>query len=176
MSVPRDVQPGLDRFGGRNALIALVVGVAGHNGHADLVDFDIARPLEATAVQYESDIDDIRPPWQAADDILGVRHLRNALGVHETGDLHAPDARVDRPAHELNFCVRREDLRLALQTVAGADFYNRDFSRLVAHRGLLSQRENNIVYEVRAHTIRTSKTCRARATVGYLMRPAARLA
>jgi hypothetical protein len=46
--------------------------------------------------------------------------------MDETGDLEAPDTGVDCAANELDLGRRRQDFGLALETVARADFDNRN--------------------------------------------------
>ena len=62
-----------------------------------------------------------------------LRHLGDVLGMHEARDLHATNAGIDRPLDKLDLGVGRQDLRLALQTVARADFDDRDFADLIRH-------------------------------------------
>jgi hypothetical protein len=46
--------------------------------------------------------------------------------VNETGHFEAPDARIKSAPDELDLGRRRQDLRLALETVARPDFNDRN--------------------------------------------------
>ncbi len=121
-----DLQPGRDRLQRADALVAAVEGVAGDDGHADLVATGRRGPLKALLVQHQPDVPDALAPGQRGQHLLGVGHLRHALRVDEAGDLEAARAAGDQALDERDLRGRGHHPRFALQAIARPDFDDLD--------------------------------------------------
>ena len=109
-----------------HALVALAERVGGREGVVDLVDAGGHRAVVAALVEHQSGVDDALDAMQRRHDLLGPRHLRHALGVHEADGLDARDARGGQAVAELRPDLRGQRAGLVLQAVARPDVADLD--------------------------------------------------
>src|SRR5690606_4138658 len=76
---------------------------------------------------------------------LGIGHLRHALGMYKTADFETPDPGIEGTGDELDLDGCRQNLGLALESVAGSDFNDRNVLCLLAH-GLTGRVNSAILY------------------------------
>ena len=110
-----------DRLLDGRALVPLVERLGDAEGEAHLVEAGRDEPLVAALVEREPGAHDSRRFSDGLDDLLGVRHLRDAPRVDEARDLDRRHTCADELPDELDACRDVEDLRLVLQAVARAD-------------------------------------------------------
>ena len=136
----RNLAPCADGIGARNALVPAIELVGREHDHPDLAATRRGGPVETRAVQDQADVGDVVALRQGPTNGFGVRHLRHAPRVHETGDLDAPDPGVDGAADEFELHLGGDRGRLVLQAVARPDLDDADAARIRHCDGLYTQR------------------------------------
>ena len=110
----------------RGVGVALVELLAGREGEVHLLEADVAQALVAALVDDETGVDHALDALDAGDDLLGARHLRHVLRVHEAGGLDAAEPCAGEPVDQLGADRGRERERLVLEAVPRGDVADRD--------------------------------------------------
>ncbi len=87
------------------------------------------RTVEAFAVQHQADVLHAGHLRQSSEHRFGVRHLRHAFRIDEARDFDALQARGNQAPDQFELGRRRQNLRLALQSIARPHINDFNLSR-----------------------------------------------
>ena len=111
-----------ERLVNRLVDVALAEGFGRRREDRHFVHARLAGARQPLQVRHERGVADAGPPRDAGEDVGRVGHLRHPFRADEGRHLDHRVAGLGEPVHERDLVGRRNERRLVLQAVAGADF------------------------------------------------------
>ena len=94
-----------------------------------MLDARRKRAIEPGAVEDQRRIGHALDRFQRREHLVGIGHLRHALGVDERAHLDALEAGGDQRFDKRDLLLKRKDALLVLQSVAQRFVFDQDFGR-----------------------------------------------